>query len=322
MMCVCYDETTCTIKNFNQLSDFTPNVCKEKYWLHICGLNEAEQIAMLGKTLHLHPLLIEDVLNVNKQPNIEEFDNCVLTVLKYFNPTTTDDMPCLEQISLVLAENYVLSFRENDQPLFDKIRNALENNIGKVRNKGSDYLFALLLDRIADSYLPEMDKTEELLVEAEGQILNDEKETNIREMILRNRKRYQVLKKAVLPLKESFPRLMRLDKTLIEKSTITYLRDVFDHIDFVSRSIDSYHEMLLSLMNLYTSNNDLKMNRIMQRLTVVSTVFIPLSFLVGVWGMNFDIMPELHWSYGYLVAWALLLGTGISIWVYLKKKMY
>lgn len=321
IMCVCYQETGYTVEHISQLADFVPDACKGRYWLHVCGLNQAEQIAALGKKLHLHPLLIEDILNVDKQPSVEEFDNCVLVVLKYFD-STAGDMPCLEQISLILAENYVLSFQENDQPVFAKIRQALEDNIGKVRNKGSDHLFTLLLDRIVDSYLPEMDKTEELLVETESQILNDAKDIDVREMVLQNKKRYQALKKTILPLKESFPRLMRLDRTLIEKPTITYLHDVLDHIDFVSRSIDSYHDMSLGLMNLYTSNNDLKMNRTMKRLTVVSTVFIPLSFLVGVWGMNYDMMPELHWKYGYLVAWLILLGAGIAIWLYLKKKMY
>ncbi len=321
MMLACYDEAGCRMEYTDNLSGFAPDACKGKYWLHVCGLNKADEIAALGKTLHLHPLLVEDVLNVNRQPNVEEFDNCVPVFLKYFDPTS-DDMPALEQISVILSENYVLSFQESARSLFDNIEKALEENTGKIRHKGSDYLFALLLDKIADSYLPEMDKTEELLADAESLILSDEKGTDIREMILHNRKRYQVLKKAVLPLKESFPRLMRSDNNLIEKPTVTYLRDVYDHIDFVSRSVDSYHEMLLGLMNLYTSNNDLKMNRIMQRLTVVSTVFIPLGFLAGVWGMNFEIMPELHWKYGYLIAWAIMIGIGASIWGYLKKRMY
>ncbi len=320
-MYVCYDDDHCTTKNYHQLSGFVPGACKGKYWLHICGLNQAEQIATLGKELHLHPLLVEDILNVNKQPNIEEFDNCVIAILKHFTPENSKNLSW-EQISIVLGENYVLSFQESEQPVFIEIHRALEDNIGKIRHKGSDYLFTLLLDRIVDSYLPEIDKTEELLADMEAAILEDDKDSNIRAMILQNRKRYQILKKAVVPLKEVFPRLMRLDSKLVEKPTTAYLRDVQDHVDFVSRSIDSYHETMLGLMNLYTSTNDLKMNRIMQRLTVVSTVFIPLSFLVGVWGMNFEIMPELHWQYGYMIAWAVLLGTGIFIWIYLKKRMY
>jgi magnesium transporter len=317
--CVSYSETGCTVKHFNRLADFTPDECKDKYWLHVCGLNQAEQIAASGKKLHLHPLLVEDILNVHQQPGVEDFDNCTLVILKYFNPSD-GDMPEVEQISLVLAKNCVLSFRESNRPLFSGIRKALDNNTGKVRSKGSDHLFALLLDSIVDSYLPEIDKTEELLVNVENQVLNEDAEMNVREMILHNRKRYQVLKRAILPLKESFHRLMRIDHDLVEKPTIAYLRDVCDHINFVSQSIDSYHEMILSLMNLYTSSNDLRMNRSMQRLTIVSTVFIPLSFLAAVWGMNFEIMPELQWRYGYLAAWTVLSGTGIGIWMYLKRK--
>lgn len=319
--CTCYNKNTCSTKHFDRLSDFVPSDCKDEYWLHVCGLNQAEQIAALGKQLHLHPLLIEDILNINKQPKIEEFDNCVLVILKRFNFVENDDL-AWEQISLVLADDFVLSFQESDQPAFTEIRRTLENNIGIIRRNGPDYLFTLLIDRVVDSYLPEMDKTEELLVEMEGKILDDDRETNIREMILYNRKRHQILKKAIFPLKESFPRLMRLDINLIEKPTTTYLRDVYDHIDFAAHSIELNHETLLGLMNLYTSNNDLRMNRIMQRLTVVSTVFIPLSFLAGIWGMNFEIMPELHWKYGYLFAWGIIAIAGISIWIYLKRKMY
>ncbi len=320
MMFTCYDENSCKTELIHLPSDFDPDACKEKYWLHICGLNHVEEIAALGHILHLHPLLIEDVLNIHTQPKIEEFDNCVLVILKRFN--SSDKLSAPEQISLVLSRHYVLSFQENDVPLFPHIQKALEENTGKIRAKGPDHLFALLLDQIVDSYLPEIDRTEELLVDMENKMLNDDRKLDSRSVIILNRKRYQVLKKTIVHFKDSFPRLFRLENNLIEKSTTAYLRDVYDHLEFATQSIESYHDMLINLINIYMSNNDLHMNQIMQRLTLVSTVFIPLSFLVGVWGMNYDIMPELRWKYGYLVAWLILLGTGITIWRYLKKRMY
>ena len=317
---ICYNDTSFERVKLEHLSDFNPDPEKGRYWLHVKGLSQADEFSKLGVKLNLHPLLIEDILNTSIQPKVEEFDNCVLVILKYLIPTD-EDLPVAEQISFVLTSNYVLSFQEIDKPFFDHICMALSNNSGKIRNKGSDYLFTLLMDHVVDSYLPEVDKSEQMLVEMEDYLMNDNNNVDVRDIILRNRKRYQSLKKIVIPLKETNSRLLRLDNELIHHSTKAYLRDVFDHIDFVFQSLDSYHEMLISLMNIGMSNNDLRMNQLMQRLTVVSTVFIPLSLLAGIWGMNFDIMPELRWQYGYLVAWGLMLLVGISIWVYLRKRI-
>ena len=265
--------------------------------------------------------------------------HCIkILILKIFHPNEhkeDDDLDGLlqQQVCIILGNNYVLTFLEKETDFFDEINSALRNDVLKIRSRQTDYLLSVLLNSIMTNYISTIssiddaleDLEEELLTitdELEEELLMITNENDIGIQIQGLRRQYMLMKKAILPLKEQYVKLLRAENLLIHKVNRAFYNDVNDHLQFVLQTIEICRETLSSLVDLYISNNDLRMNDIMKRLTIVSTIFIPLTFLVGVWGMNYKWMPELDWRYGYLFAWIIMAIIGIIVYLYFRKKKW
>lgn len=298
-------------------------------WLQVHGLRNTELIREICTHFEIDFLVLQDILNANHPTKIEEHEKYTVLILKIFRfvPTpedTTDTLNELEQqqVCIIQGSNYVLTFVENETDFFDDITAALQNDVMKIRGRQTDYLLSVLLNSIMGNYITTVSDIDDSLEDLEEELLTISNGKDIGIQIQSLRRQYMLMKKAVLPLKEQYIKLLRVENSLMHKVNRAYFNDVNDHLQFVLQTLEICRELLSSLVDLYISNNDLRMNDIMKRLTVVSTIFIPLTFLVGVWGMNFKMMPELDWQYGYLAAWGTMAIIGIIIYWYFKKKKW
>ncbi|MDD4055428.1 MAG: magnesium/cobalt transporter CorA [Bacteroides sp.] len=291
------------------------------YWINVDGLNQEETIEAVAESVNLNFLLIQDILNVHHPTKIEEYEDFLMIILKYFIQDDEGDYIPL-QISLILGENYLITFSEKHHPFMDDIYFAIQEDIFHIRSRGADYLLSVIINSIIWNHTSAILDINDDLDDLEEDLLSINSTKNQGADIQTIRRQYLEMKKAILPLKDQYARLFRANHNLISVQNKAFFNDVNDHLQFVLQNIELCRETLASLVDLYISNNDLKMNDVMKRLTVVSTIFIPLTFLVGVWGMNFSTMPELGWEYGYLIAWLVLIIIGVLIFLYFKKKKW
>lgn len=292
-------------------------------WVKVCGFSALDTIIALGKHFDISQGDLQDILATNYVTKISVSEKNVLLILKDFY---YDEQQVLnyEHVCLLLYRNYVISFQESDRPIFDSVSKALEANTNKIREKSVDYLFGILFDTVINNYVEIVGDIEQTLEDMEECLINPTiKEENTGAKILAARKNIQIMKRAVIPLKEQLPRMIHPDDTnLIRKENVTYFMDINDHLQLAVQLLEACREEANAVFDLNVANNDLRMNEIMKRLTVVSTIFIPLTFIVGVWGMNFKLMPETEWEYGYLFAWIVLIVTGVATWWYLLKRKW
>lgn len=293
-----------------------------KHWIKVDGLSDTDIIKKIADKFNLNFLLTQDILNINHPTKIEEYDDFIITLLKYFVKDIDADYQPL-QITSVLGPNYLITFSELKLPFMDKIIEALEQDTLRIRQRNIDYLLSVVTNGIITNHIRTITDVNDRLDDIEELILTNKGYENLGAEIQKSRKQYIQVKKAVLPLKEQYGRILRTNTLLIRHENKAFFNDVNDHLQYVLQSIELSRETLSSLADLYISTNDLKMNDIMKRLTVVSTIFIPLTFLVGVWGMNFESMPELNLKYGYAIAWGIMILLGIIVYIYFKiKKWY
>lgn len=296
-------------------------------WLQIHGMQDTETIREICTHFEIDFLILQDILNANHPTKIEEHDKYIVLIAKLFhaNEKSDDELNELEQqqVCLILGSNYVLTFLETETDFFDDITTALRNDVLKIRGRQTDYLLSVLLNSVIGNYKTIVTAIDDALEDLEEELLTITDDKDIGKQIQTFRRQYMLIKKSVLPLKEQYVKLLRAENQLIHKGNRAFFNDVNDHLQFVLQTIEICRETLSSLVDLYISNNDLRMNDIMKRLTVVSTIFIPLTFLVGVWGMNFKLMPELDWKYGYAFAWTLMtIITLVVYWFFRKKRWY
>lgn len=293
------------------------------HWLQVHGLRKAETIREVCSHFHINFLTMQDILNVSHPSKIEEHDAYNVFISK-ISMVPEDDSIDIDQMHLCLVqgEGFVLTFMEEENTFFDEVKQAIRNNILRIRERKSDFLLSVLLNSLVANYASVVSHIDDALEELESALFDDTEGRDIAIRIRLLRKQYLQMKQTVYPLKEQYTKLLRSESSLFQKSNRVFFNDVSDHLLYVVQTIDSCRETLASLMDLYISNNDLRMNDIMTRLTVVSTIFIPLTFLVGVWGMNFKWMPELDWRYGYLFAWLIMLVVGVIVYICLKRKKW
>ncbi|MDR0988913.1 MAG: magnesium/cobalt transporter CorA [Prevotellaceae bacterium] len=297
-------------------------------WLQVHGLQNTDTISRLCNHFQIDFLVTQDILNVMHPTKIEEHDNYMVIILKIFKRKPDDaidtDLDSLQQqqVCLVLGTHFVLTFMERESSFFDEVDIALKNDVMKIRSRETDYLLSVLLNSVVANYAVTVAAIDDDLEDLEEELLTIRGGHDIGVRIQTLRRQYMILKKAIQPLKEQYIKLPRTDHILTHEANRPFFNDVNDHLQFVLQTIDVCRETLSSLVDLYISNNDLHMNDIMKRLTVVSTIFIPLTFLVGVWGMNFKNMPELDWRYGYLLAWVVMMVIGFMVWLFFKRKRW
>lgn len=290
-------------------------------WLQIHGLQNTEIIREISEYFGINFLVMQDILNIHHPTKIEEYDSHLVLIMKLFHSDKNKQL-IKQQICIIQGENFVLTFSESDSLFFNDVAMAIKNDVLSIRNRQTDYLLSVLLNNVMGNYRNTITEIEESLEEMESSLLSISSSNNLGAKIQNYRRQYMRIKRSVYPLKEQYSKLLRSESNLLHPSNKVFFNDVNDHLQFVLQTIDICREILSSLVDLYISNNDLRMNDIMKRLTVVSTIFIPLTFLVGVWGMNFKSMPELEWQHGYLIAWIIMIITAILGYLFFKKKKW
>ncbi|TBN06883.1 magnesium/cobalt transporter CorA [Hyunsoonleella flava] len=317
-----YTKQSCTEKELQNIEEsFEFKQTASVTWINVNGLNYVSEIEKLGQHYELHPLVLEDIVNIAQRPKIDEYENYLFIVLKMLYYDKSQNIVS-EQVSFVLGKNYVLSFQEAEGDVFDTVRDRIRYAKGRVRNMQSDYLLYTLIDAIVDHYFGVIeilgDKIEDFETEIFAGNVNEDASRNIQELkreILR-------VRRAIFPLREMLNRIDKNETALIQRKTLTYYRDIYDHLIQVSENIDIYREMIWSLMDMYMTSISNKMNEVMKVLTIMASIFIPLTFIAGVYGMNFQNMPELHYKYGYHTVWAVMVLIFVALLYYFKRKKW
>jgi len=318
-MLVYDDENFQAFENISVEEAITLQGEKTTNWIIAKGFSEPQKLQKLGEHFGIHPLILEDIFNVNHMPKVEDLDKSMFISLKNLSWDEKDEVIESEQISLFLATNVLISFEEKDNNIFEQIIIRLEAGKGKGRVRQEDYLCYLLIDHIVDNYYILLDHTEEQMEDLE-KLLIDNPTNELSHSFLRLKKNLMLLRKTINPLKEEIRFLAREESGVISEYTRQYLTDINDHLSFIIQSIDSSREMISSMMDLLMANNANRMNSIMKTLTLVSTIFIPMTLVSSIYGMNFEFMPELHWKYGYYVFLAGLTTMGVTMYIYMKRK--
>ena len=297
-------------------------------WININGLNNTREIEKLGKYYELHPLILEDIVNTNQRPKVDEFQNeyifLVVKMLYYPKDAAekTNGTLVNEHISIVVGKDYVLTFQEADGDVFENIRDRLTNAKGRIRNHGTDYLLFCLLDAIIDQYFEVIDSIGDKIELLEDNLFQAQPSDDITFEIQELKRTILRIRRAVFPLREVLSKLEKLDNELIDEKTGNYFRDLHDHIIQITENIDIYREMTWGLMDMYMTTISNKMNEVMKVLTIIATIFIPLTFIAGIYGMNFRNMPELEWEYGYYVLLGIMIFIFMMMLYYFRRKKW
>jgi magnesium transporter len=290
-------------------------------WITITGMSNIDHIREIGKAFKLHPLLLEDVVNTIQRPKYEEYDQHLFIVLRLFINDAPHTNRETTQISLILGPSYVLTFSEAPLSCVDMIRQRLEQQRGKIRVMGADYLLYALLDAAVDTYFITLEEIGTTFEGLETSLIEQPDNTSL-QMLYQNRKFLATLRKIVWPMRELLSSLERRDVPFIKPETDIYIRDVYDHAIQIIDSIELQRDMITGLLELYLSSTSNRMNEVMKVLTIIATIFIPITFIAGVYGMNFKFMPELDWRYGYLGILGIMIAVIILMLVYFKKKKW
>ena len=290
-------------------------------WINIDGLHQVDIIEKIGECFSLHPLLLEDILNTNQRPKIEDYEDYLFIVFKmlYFDEKGKDVI--LEQVSLVLNENCIISFQEQEGDVFNIIRDRLRTGKGRSRKMGADYLAYSLIDTTVDSYFTILEKIGEKIETLEEPLVKNPTIETLQS--IHNLKRDLIfLRKSVWPLREVISGLQRTESLLIRESTGFYLRDLYDHTIRVIDTLETFRDMISGMIDIYVSSMSNKLNEVMKVLTIIATIFIPLTFIAGVYGMNFKFMPETEWRWGYFAILLFMVTVGLLMVFYFKRRKW
>lgn len=311
---------------FEKITVSADEVCSmeqktEIRWINVDGIHRVEVMEKLGNYYGLHPLVLEDILNTDQRPKIEDYGDYIYIVARLIYYDEKTNHVTTEQVSIILGKNFVITFQENNDNIFFTLKERIRKGSSKIGKMGTDYLVYALLDFIVDSYFVVIEKlgdkieyTEDNMVLKPGPIMLQSIHDLKREMLY--------LHKAIWPLREVIGALERRESYLIQESTVLYLRDVYDHTIQLMDSIETYRDMLSGMLDIYLSSVSLKMNEVMKVLTIFSTIFMPLTFLAGVYGMNFKYMPELEWPLSYPLLMLGMAITAVLMILFFKKKKW
>ncbi len=290
-------------------------------WVRVRGLSDVERVSRIADLCGMDFLSKQDILNVNHPVKIEIRETHIIFILKLFH-FSDDNGADSSQLSLVLGHDYVVTFSEAGDDTLDDIEKALERNIFRIRSKSADYLADVILNHVIGNYMSILLSIDNSLDDIESELVSGSSDMDLMINIQRQRKIFLMVKQVILPLKDQYYKLLRADTELMNDSNGLYLSDINDHIQYCLQQYEAHKETISSLIDMHKGNNELKMNDIMKKLTLVSTIFIPLTFLAGVWGMNFRNMPELEWKYGYAAALCTMLVSVVVLYLYFKKKKW
>lgn len=317
-----YSETEFQEKSLKNIEECFPFKDKPGFtWININGIHDTQIIEKIGKHFGVHSLVLEDIMNTEQRPKIEDFGDYMYIVLKmlYYNELKAEVES--EQVSIVLGQNFLISFQEKDGDVFSSIRERIKNSNSRIRKMGIDYLAQALMDAIVDNYFLILEKLGEKIEYLEsGLTFTPGRETL--EMIHSLKREMIFLRNSVWPLREVLSILERGESQLIKKNTRIYFRDVYDHAIQVIDTVEIYREMASGMLDIYLSSVSNRTNEVMKVLTIIATIFIPLTFIVGIYGMNFEHMPELGWKWGYPVTILVMLIISIMMLLHFRRRKW
>ncbi len=290
-------------------------------WINVDGLHDLSLMKEIGNTFDLHPLLMEDILNTGQRPKLEEFDNCLFVVMKMLRYDTEKQRVISEQLSLVLGETFLLTFQEQPGDVFEPVRERIRKQKARIRASGIDYLAYALMDCVVENYVFIVERLGEQIEDIEEEIL-ESADSAVMEKINAFKREMNFIRKSVRPAREAILQLSKLDSELINDQTIPFLKDLQDLITQAAEVIDTYRDMLSDQLNLYNSVVGNRMNDIMKVLTIFAAIFIPLTFIAGIYGTNFEYLPELKFKYSYFIFWGVMLSVAAVMLVYFRKKKW
>ncbi len=301
-----------------EINQISPNV-HQISWLDVYGLHDIGITETIGQQFDLDPLFLEDILDVDHLPKLEQTENYLFLTLKMISSDEATRNIQSEQMSIVLGKDFLITFQEKKGDIFQHIRNRLLGGASKALKKKADYLFYLLVDKVVDHYLlviseigEEIESMEEALLLGKG--------SDSAEPILRIRKKLIYLRKFIFPLRDAIQSLIKEKPQFIRKESFRFLNDVYDHMMHASMMVESYRDLTNGLIDLHMNQMNTRMNNVMKTLTIIATIFIPLTFIAGIYGMNFQYMPELAWEYGYPMVWGIMLSVTMIMAGYMKRK--
>jgi magnesium transporter len=321
-----YDAENLQEKDVERIEDCfpfkeTPTVT----WINISGIHDVAVVEKIGSHFGLHPLVQEDILNTGQRPKLEESDEYFYIALKMIYIEKDKSYFSSEQVSIIFGDNFVLSFQEKEGDVFDPVRERIRKTVPRSRMLGPDYLAYSLIDAVVDNYFTVLEHLGEGIESIEDVLINQPNPHNL-ETIHDMKRELILMRKRIWPLREVVSALSRSDSKLIHDYTDPYIRDLYEHVIQVIDTVETFRDMVSGLVDMYLSSVSNKMNEVMKVLTVIATIFIPLSFLAGVYGMNFDRsighwnMPELGFAYGYVGFWVVALVVGVGLFVFFKRK--
>ena len=289
-------------------------------WINVDGLHDTDLLGKLGQHFDLHTMMLEDALNTNQRPKFEDFDKNLFFVLKMVTYDQAHQLD-IEQVSLILGKDLVISLQEKPGDVFTAVRERLAEKKGRIRDMGAEYLIYSLVDAVVDHYFFALETLGDEMTTTEDSMMSRPNTDSLR-TIHQQRRALLRIRKAVWPLRDAVSFLERGDSDLIPDFMRIYFRDVYEHTVQVLDTVETSREVLSSLHDMYLSIASNRMNEIMKVLTVFASVFIPLTFVAGVYGMNFDVMPELHWRFGYAAVWLIMIGVAVSMFAYFRRKKW
>jgi len=317
-----YDEKnveTCEINSVEEIDPYTDT--PQVTWVNVSGLHDTELIKQIGEKFSIHPLVLEDILNTETRPKIEMTDDYIFIAMKMLTYNSNEDQIDTEQVSFILGNSFVFSFLEKSDNIFNPIKDRITNNYGRVRKQASDYLFYALMDVVVDQYFLLLEQIEQNIELLDDEVITNADRSQI-EKIYNLKNKLLLTRRSLWPLRELFTRLIREESKLINKKIVPYLRDLLDHTIQITETIELQREITNGLMETHLSMMSFKMNEVMKVLTVIATIFIPLTFIVGIYGMNFPNMPEMQWPWAYYALWGVMICVVLFMLFYFKRKKW
>jgi magnesium transporter len=317
-----YDETQFEEREAKSVEEVIPFKDKPTVtWINIDGIHQADVIEKIGSRFNIHPLVLEDIANTGQRPKMEDFGDYIFVVFKMLCHDTNKDQVRAEQVSLILGPNFVISFQEVEGDVFNPIRDRIRKAKGRIRKMGADYLAYTLIDAVVDNYFLILERFGEDIESMESELVTNPAPETLQQIHTLKRELI-FLRRSVWPLRETISGLERAESSLIADSTEIYLRDVYDHTIQVMDTVESLRDMVSGMLDTYLSSISNRMNEVMKVLTIIATIFIPITFIAGIYGMNFTFMPELGWRGAYFAVLSVMACVALVMVIYFRRKRW
>ncbi len=316
-----YDEEQFQQREIKQIEECFPLKDKPTItWINISGIHKLDVIEKTGVQFGLHPLTLEDIVNTEQRPKIEDYKDYIFIVLKALHYDADQGLK-IEQISIIIGVNYVITIQENKKDVFRPVRERIKNSTGRIRKMGADYLVYALIDAIVDNYFVVLEQLEGKIEFLEEELITNPTKRTLH-LIHQLKREMLFMRKSLWPSREVINILQRGELPFINETTVVHLKDVYDHTIQVVEIIETLRDILSETLDIYLSSISNRINDVMKILTIITTIFIPLSFVAGIYGMNFKYMPELEWRFGYPVVLIFMAVVGIVMLFFFKKKKW